>query len=236
VPIPLPTLRFVTLLLAALALTMETAHVLELPQKLQYDAELYSAVNTTLYRYFAVVGGPLQIGSLLAAIALVTAGDRRRVGWTAELAGALALTAAFAVWLTVVAPVNGRIAERLVMTPHQVPSLWMELRLRWELGHAAGFVLQLIGFALLLRAALYAAPPLPQAQSSNRAENADQVPVDGVDPQAAPPRTEHASNEARPQLAASMSASDARPPQPDVRRSMRASRVGRGHLTLVRHP
>jgi hypothetical protein len=42
--------RFITLLLAALALTMESAHVLELPQKMQYDAQMYSAVNTTLYR------------------------------------------------------------------------------------------------------------------------------------------------------------------------------------------
>jgi hypothetical protein len=33
---------------AALALTMESAHVLELPQKLQYDAALYAAVSTTL--------------------------------------------------------------------------------------------------------------------------------------------------------------------------------------------
>jgi hypothetical protein len=39
--------RFITLLLAALALTMESAHVLELPQKMQYDTQMYSAVNTT---------------------------------------------------------------------------------------------------------------------------------------------------------------------------------------------
>ena len=32
--------RFLTLVLAALALTMTSAHVLELPQKMRYDAEL----------------------------------------------------------------------------------------------------------------------------------------------------------------------------------------------------
>ena len=42
---------------AALSLTMTSAHVLELPQKMQYDAHMYAAVNTTLYRYFAIVGG-----------------------------------------------------------------------------------------------------------------------------------------------------------------------------------
>jgi hypothetical protein len=48
--------RFATILLAVLSLTMESAHVLEPPQKMQYDARLYSPVNTTLYRYFTIVG------------------------------------------------------------------------------------------------------------------------------------------------------------------------------------
>ena len=53
----LKTWRCITIVLTALALTMESAHVLELPQKMQYDAQMYAAVNTTLYRYFAIVGG-----------------------------------------------------------------------------------------------------------------------------------------------------------------------------------
>ena len=59
--------RFVTLVLAALALTMTSAHVLEMPQKMSYSAELYAAVNTTLYRYFAIVGGSYQIGGIISA-------------------------------------------------------------------------------------------------------------------------------------------------------------------------
>jgi hypothetical protein len=46
---PYRRLRFIVLMLAALTLTMEAAHVLELPRKMGYDAELYSAVNTTMY-------------------------------------------------------------------------------------------------------------------------------------------------------------------------------------------
>lgn len=34
----LRTWRFITIMLAALALTLTSAHVLELPQKMQYDA------------------------------------------------------------------------------------------------------------------------------------------------------------------------------------------------------
>ena len=54
---PFRGLRFIVLLLAALTLTMEAAHVLELPQKMRYAPGLYSAVNSTMYRYFALVGG-----------------------------------------------------------------------------------------------------------------------------------------------------------------------------------
>src|SRR5689334_23257483 len=62
--------RFVTIVLSALALTMTSAHVLELPQKMTYTAEMYAAVNTTLYRYFAIIGGPYQIGAMVSALVL----------------------------------------------------------------------------------------------------------------------------------------------------------------------
>src|SRR5262245_7624618 len=146
---PFRRLRFVMLMLAALTLTMETAHVLELPQKMNYSAELYSAVNTTMYRYFAVAGGPLTLLTLLvgAALALVLRG-RPEFVWT--LAGVLAYYVAFIVWLTVVVPVNSEIGAAMARAPDTVPGLWMRLRARWELGHAVGFVLQLIGLATLI--------------------------------------------------------------------------------------
>lgn len=142
--------RFATLLLAALSLTMESAHVLELPQKMQYDAQMYSAVNTTLYRYFAYVGAFYQLGAIVAALALAFLVRRRErsFGWTGV--GALGLVLAFAAWLAVVAPVNGQVAEALRTAPDSVPQLWMTLRMRWEVGHAIGFVLQLLGLSALI--------------------------------------------------------------------------------------
>src|SRR5262245_14382483 len=128
----LRTWHFITLLLAALALTMESAHVLEMPQKMQYDAQMYAAVNTTLYRYFAVVGGIYQIGSIMAAVmlAFLVRTHRPSFGWTAG--GALSLVLAFGIWLAIVAPVNSVVAEALRSAPNSVPALWMDLRLRWE--------------------------------------------------------------------------------------------------------
>jgi hypothetical protein len=54
--------RFITIVIAALALTMTSAHVLELPQKMRFEAQLYSAVNTSMYRYFAIIGGVYSMG------------------------------------------------------------------------------------------------------------------------------------------------------------------------------
>lgn len=151
-------LRFITLVLAALSLTMESAHVLELPQKMNYEAQMYAAVNTTLYRYFAVVGGIYQVGAILAAAVLtfVVRRNRRMLRWS--LAGAVGLGLAFGIWLTVVMPVNREIEAALSATPEAVPGLWMTLRERWEYGHAAGFVAQLVGFCALVISVLVAIP------------------------------------------------------------------------------
>jgi hypothetical protein len=144
-------LTFVTILLAALSLTMESAHVLEMPPNMQMDLTFYTAVNGTLYRYFAIVGGVYQVGSVLASALL--AWRLRRCGaarfrWT--LAGALLLAAAFVVWGLVVAPVNQIVAAANDRAPATLPAVWSELRPRWEWGHAAGFAIQLAGFSALV--------------------------------------------------------------------------------------
>src|SRR5262249_61564660 len=102
--------RFITLLLTALALTMESAHVLELPQKMQYDAEMYTAVNTTLYRYFAIIGGVYQVGSIVAAAVLAFLLRRHRPSFAWTEAGAACPLLPFALWLGVVCPVTRDVA------------------------------------------------------------------------------------------------------------------------------
>jgi hypothetical protein len=161
--------RFLTLVCTALALTMTSAHVLELPQKMLYDAELYSAVNTTLYRYFAIVGAVYTLGSITAAGILAFLVRRRRLafGWT--LAGAACLLMAFGSWLALVAPANQQIAEALRVSPDSVPELWMQLRIRWEYGHAAGFVIQLAGFCALVVSMLVETPGSSRAEPVKRA-------------------------------------------------------------------
>ncbi len=142
--------RFATIMLASLSLTMTSAHVLELPQKMAYDAQMYSAVNTTLYRYFAIVGAIYTLGSIIAAFVLTYLVRKHRTSFRWTLSGALCLLLAFATWLSLVAPVNEVIADALRSAPETVPALWMQLRERWEYGHATGFVITLAGVCLLV--------------------------------------------------------------------------------------
>jgi hypothetical protein len=55
---------------------------------MQYDPALYTAVTSTLYRWFGIVGGVVQTGAILAA-AFLTYLVRGRPGFRWTLAGAL---------------------------------------------------------------------------------------------------------------------------------------------------
>ena len=142
--------RCITLMFAALSLTMTSAHALELPQKMQYDAHMYAAVNTTLYRYFAIVGGFYTVASILATATLAFLVRKRGSTFRWTLAGAICLMLAFGTWLMLVAPVNSKIAQAIGSAPESIPALWMQLRDRWEYGHVVGFVLTLTGFGFLV--------------------------------------------------------------------------------------
>jgi hypothetical protein len=65
---------------------------------------------------------------------------------------------AFGLWITVVAPVNGEVSEALQAAPASVPAVWMRLRSRWEYGHAAGFIVQLVGLCALVLSVLVETP------------------------------------------------------------------------------
>ncbi len=155
---PVRVCRFLALVFGALALTMTSAHLLELPQKMEYGPALYSAVNTTLYRYFAIVGGGYIVAAILSTAALAVLVRRRRPALRWTIAALLGLTLAFVSWVILVAPVNARIAAAMSASPDSVPALWQIVRDRWEYGHATGFILQLLGFAALVLSVLIETP------------------------------------------------------------------------------
>jgi hypothetical protein len=154
----LRTWRAVTIVLAALMLSLTSAHVLELPQKLAYDAEMYAAVNGSLYRSFASVGAFYTLASIGMALGLVVLVRGRGPTYRFTLAGAVCLLVAFGIWLTVVAPVNWEIART---DPGSVTAAWSRLRQRWELGHVAGFIATLAAFSLLVLSVIVETPRRP---------------------------------------------------------------------------
>jgi hypothetical protein len=153
----LHTWRFVTLLLVALGLIFGGTHVLELPPKMQYDAELYAAVTSTLYRLFGPVGALLQISSILAAAVLAFL-VRGRSSFRLTLIGTLGLVLSLGLWFAFVAPVNAEWGRVLASAPESVPATYDRLRPRWEYGHAVAFAAWLTGFVLLLLSVLKEIP------------------------------------------------------------------------------
>jgi hypothetical protein len=146
-------LRFATLLLAALGLVLGGAHALELPPKMSWDAELYTRVTSTLYPLFGSIGAAIQMGALVSATALTVA-VRGRPAFRRTLLGTLALLLSLLLWAALVAPVNAEWGRVLAESPGAAPDAYQRLRPRWEYGHLAAFAAWLVGYVLLLHAAL----------------------------------------------------------------------------------
>jgi hypothetical protein len=140
---------FVTLLLAALGLTMGAAHLLELPARMQYDPQLYMRVTSTSYLYFGLVGGSVQVLALLCSIVLAWL-VRGRAGFPWALAGAVCLALSILLWFLRVQPVNAAWSAALLAGPADAVQAYARLRSRWEYGHVVAFAAWLLGFVLLL--------------------------------------------------------------------------------------
>ncbi len=155
---PLKTLWFSTLMLASLVMTMGAAHVLELPAKMAYDAQTYIVVNSTLYRLFAYVGGFVKVLAI-AGISWLAYRLRGGSSFVLTLGAAVCLVLSLALWYVLVEPVNGEWARLLREAPESAANAYVQLRPRWEYGHAAAFLPWLIGVGLLVRATLRQVSP-----------------------------------------------------------------------------
>jgi hypothetical protein len=148
-------LAFLTLVIAALALGAPLAHVLEMPVRRTYDPALYVTVTHTLYRYFGIVGGMIEVTAVVTAILWAYRSVRTRT-WPSSarrwaVTGAACLGLAHALFWLLVDPVNRQFA---VWTPAAVPPDWTRLRDQWEFTHSARAGLFLLGFSALLASVL----------------------------------------------------------------------------------
>jgi hypothetical protein len=143
----------VAVVAAALTMGLTFAHTLELPQKLGYDAATWTHIQQSLYLYFGVVGGAVEVAAVIAAVVFAVRA-RGRPGGRLAAVGAACFVTALAWWFVVVNTANAEIGGWAVDAP---PSDWERWRAQWEFGHAAHFALTLAGFLTLLLATVQAA-------------------------------------------------------------------------------
>ena len=141
-------LRIAAIFLAALAMGMHLAHALELAPKRQWDAATYIAVQSSLYRWFAVIGPMLEVGALLLVAMLVARTWSDAAARRMPLVSLLALVVALATWALVVLPANAPLAAW--HASGIAPPDWMAWRDRWQFGQAGIFVVHVVGFCALV--------------------------------------------------------------------------------------
>jgi hypothetical protein len=144
--------RFAAIMLTALSAGMSFSHLLEMPPRLfVFDAELWIGTTTGgLYYLFGTVGAVIEIGSVLATLALAWLTYRQKRAALTLTAGGLVVLALF-LWGALVAPVNAELAHWSVQS---YPDDWSRYRTQWELAHSLNAVIKITALALLTLSAL----------------------------------------------------------------------------------
>ena len=137
------------LTLTALGLAPGASHLMELPVKMGYPAAFYAKVTSTLYAWYGVAGGSVQVAAAIAVVVLVMR-LRRTPEFGLAMAAAASLLASLALWGSVVSPVNAVWAELSRADPAAWAAGYERLRARWEFGHVAAFIAWLTGWFGLL--------------------------------------------------------------------------------------
>ncbi len=144
----LRTWRFTTLMLAAFSLSLSMTHLLELPQRMRFDQQLWVRVTVVenVYKLFGTVGAVFEITAILTAIILTFLVRDRGAAFYWTLGGAILLMLAFVSWIVFVAPMNAEFAKWLT---NPIPVDWMQYRNQWEYAHAVNAVIKIIAVGSL---------------------------------------------------------------------------------------
>lgn len=145
-------LKFLALVLTAIALMPSAAHLFELPGKIDLARDPYFTVQT-IYAGWSKFGFPI-FAAILANLALALAHWRHRKG-LGVFAGlsALLIAASLGVFFTWIFPGNAETANWTTPTDN-----WEMLRHDWEYGHAANAVIVFAAFIATCIAAIGSRP------------------------------------------------------------------------------
>ena len=140
--------RFITLMLASFSLSLTMTHLLELPQRMQFDQQLWVRVTVVenVYKLFGSVGAVFEITAIITAIVLAFLVRKHGSTFYWTLGGAIVLVLAFVSWIVFVAPMNAEFAKWLT---NPVPADWTRYRDQWEYAHAVNAFIKIMGLSLL---------------------------------------------------------------------------------------
>ncbi|WP_245912481.1 DUF1772 domain-containing protein [Brunnivagina elsteri] len=132
-------------------------HLLELPQRMQFDRQLWVRVTVfeNVYKLFGSVGAAFEITAILTAIVLAFLVRKRGSTFYWTLGGAIFLMLAFMSWIMFVAPMNAEFAKWLT---NPIPLDWRQYRDQWEYAHAINALIKIIGLSLLVISVLVETP------------------------------------------------------------------------------
>ena len=149
--------RFITLMLASFSLSLSMTHLLELPQRMQFDQQLWVRVTVVenVYKLFGSVGAFFEITAILTAIVLAFLVRKHGSTFYWTLGGAIVLVLAFVSWIVFVAPMNAEFAKWLT---NPIPVDWTRYRDQWEYAHAVNASIKIIGLSLLAISVLVETP------------------------------------------------------------------------------
>ena len=149
--------RFITLMLASFSLSLSMTHLLELPQRMQFDQQLWVRVTVfeNVYKLFGSVGAGFEITAILTAIVLAFLVRKHGSTFYWTLGGAILLVLAFVSWIMFVAPMNAEFAQWLT---NPVPADWTRYRDQWEYAHAVNALIKIMALSLLVISVLVETP------------------------------------------------------------------------------
>jgi len=154
-------LEIVTIMLAAVSMSLALAHALELPGKLRLNKEQYLAVQAIYYPGFTL-GGIAEPASIVAAFILLILTPSNSVQFWLVAGALTALAAVQVIFWTMTQPVNkywlpntelSRTASRFFETRTAAQaSDWTEMRDRWERSHVFRAIAAALGLFLVTAA------------------------------------------------------------------------------------
>ena len=135
---------FLSLLLAALAMAPELAHLLEMYHKMQLTQESYGVVQF-IYRGWAFLG-VLQVGAVISTgILLFLMLPKGGRAFKVTMAAFICLILPLIIFFVVIFPVNVATQNWAIL-----PETWKQLRNEWEYAHAVNALFAITAFVLLL--------------------------------------------------------------------------------------